>query len=140
MPPKPALAPLLSPAPPTHAAATAASAAAYAQTLVLGTSVAVVCFIVLLQNPMLGSPTWLPLLGAGWLAAAAFTLLVQSAVPLPDSARWTRGSAWPGAVSAPVSAPVGHWACPYVIVVPFAELPPILLPAVDARVNLQPLW
>jgi hypothetical protein len=55
------------------------------QTLVLGTSIAVVSFITLLQNPMLGSPTWLPVVGLGWLGACAFTLFMQGALPLPDT-------------------------------------------------------
>jgi len=54
---------------------------------VLGTCVAVVCFIALLQNPMLGSTTWLPLVGLGWLGACGFTLLIQGALPLPDTER-----------------------------------------------------
>jgi hypothetical protein len=57
------------------------------QTLVLGTTIAVVVFITLLQNPMLGSAAWLPLLALGWLGAAAFTLFVQSTAPLPDAER-----------------------------------------------------
>ncbi|KAI8462462.1 MAG: hypothetical protein J3K34DRAFT_462917 [Monoraphidium minutum] len=60
------------------------------QMLVLGTTIAVVVFITLLQNPMLGSPAWLPLLGIGWAGAAALTLLLQGALPLPDTERFKR--------------------------------------------------
>jgi hypothetical protein len=49
--------------------------------------VAVVCFITLLQNPVLGSVVWLPLLGMGWAGACGFTLLMQGALPLPDAER-----------------------------------------------------
>lgn len=56
----------------------------------IATSVMVVCFITLLQNPLLGSATWLPGLGATWLGAAGATLLLQAHLPLPDIHRFMR--------------------------------------------------
>lgn len=60
------------------------------QVLILGTTAAVVCFLVLLQNPLLGSPHWLPFVGLGWLGACGFALALQTALPLPDGARLKR--------------------------------------------------
>lgn len=55
------------------------------QTLVLATCIGVVAFITLLQNPLLGSAHWLPLLGLGWVGACGFTLAMQSALPMPQT-------------------------------------------------------
>jgi hypothetical protein len=46
--------------------------------------VLVAAFVILLQHPMLGSPSWLPLLGVGWLGAFGFTMTLQATLPLPD--------------------------------------------------------
>jgi hypothetical protein len=58
------------------------------QVLVVATSVMVVGFIMLLQNPALGSPAWLPLLAGCWAAAFVVTMVLQAALPLPDIQRW----------------------------------------------------
>lgn len=66
---------------------TAASAflhACFLQSLVIGTSMLVVAFITLLQNPLLGSPSWLPLLAGGWACAFIVTMVLQSTLPLPN--------------------------------------------------------
>jgi hypothetical protein len=60
------------------------SALSCMQSLVIGTSVVVVAFITLLQNPLLGSPSWLPLLAAGWAGAFIVTMVLQSTLPLPN--------------------------------------------------------
>lgn len=57
------------------------------QGLVIITSIIVVAFVTLLQNPVLGSPAWLPLLGVIWLGGAASAVLLQTTLPLPDIAR-----------------------------------------------------
>jgi hypothetical protein len=54
------------------------------QTLVIVSSMLVVAFVTLLQNPLLGSPSWLPLLGLGWLGSFAVTMALQATLPLPD--------------------------------------------------------
>ncbi len=60
------------------------------QVLVIATSVMVVAFITLLQNPFLGSPTWLPALGAAWLLAVPLTLTAQAHMGLPDIHKFRR--------------------------------------------------
>jgi hypothetical protein len=58
------------------------------QVLVIFTSMVVVAFVTLLQNPVLGSPTWLPLLGGCWAVAFFVTMLLQASLPLPDIQRY----------------------------------------------------
>jgi hypothetical protein len=58
------------------------------QSLVIGSSMIVVAFITLLQNPLLGSPSWLPLLAAGWAGAFIVTMVLQSTLPLPNIQRY----------------------------------------------------
>jgi hypothetical protein len=58
------------------------------QSLVIGSSMVVVAFITLLQNPLLGSPSWLPLLAAGWAGSFIVTMVLQSTLPLPNIQRW----------------------------------------------------
>lgn len=48
----------------------------------------VVAFITLLQNPFLGSPSWLPVLAAAWAGAFIVTMVLQSTLPLPNIQRW----------------------------------------------------
>lgn len=48
----------------------------------------VVGFITLLQNPFLGSPSWLPLLAASWAITFIITMVLQSTLPLPDIQRY----------------------------------------------------
>jgi hypothetical protein len=50
----------------------------------------VVAFITLLQNPLLGSPSWLPLLGGAWLLTFGATMSLQAQLPLPDIHRFRR--------------------------------------------------
>lgn len=57
------------------------------QVLVICTSMVVVAFVTLLQNPVLGSPSWLPLLLSGWTIAFVFTMVLQASLPLPDIQR-----------------------------------------------------
>jgi hypothetical protein len=57
------------------------------QSLVIGSSMVVVAFVTLLQNPLLGSPSWLPLLAAGWAGAFIVTMVLQSTLPLPNIQR-----------------------------------------------------
>lgn len=47
----------------------------------------VVAFVTLLQNPVLGSPSWLPLLAVCWAAAFVVTMVLQASLPLPDIQR-----------------------------------------------------
>ncbi|KAF8058100.1 hypothetical protein HT031_005760 [Scenedesmus sp. PABB004] len=60
------------------------------QLLVIGTSMAVVAFVTLLQNPLLGSPSWLPLVAVGWAGAFICAVVLQSTMPLPDIQRFRR--------------------------------------------------
>ncbi|WIA13369.1 hypothetical protein OEZ85_006949 [Tetradesmus obliquus] len=60
------------------------------QSLVIGTSMLVVAFITLLQNPLLGSPSWLPLLAGGWACAFIVTMVLQSTLPLPNIQKFRR--------------------------------------------------
>eukprot|EP00879_Flechtneria_rotunda_P012843 GHRR01013409.1.p1 GENE.GHRR01013409.1~~GHRR01013409.1.p1 ORF type:complete len:1004 (+),score=317.90 GHRR01013409.1:346-3357(+) len=60
------------------------------QVLVIATSMLVVAFITLLQNPLLGSPSWLPLLAAAWAGAFVVSLVLQTSLPLPDIQRFRR--------------------------------------------------
>jgi hypothetical protein len=53
------------------------------QLLVLSSAIVVVAFCVLLQNPLLGSPTWLPGVGLGWMALFGTTMVLQASLPLP---------------------------------------------------------
>lgn len=62
------------------------------QVLVIFTSMVVVAFVTLLQNPVLGSPTWLPLLAVCWAAALVVTMVLQASLPLPDIQRCARES------------------------------------------------
>jgi len=57
------------------------------QVLVIFTSMVVVAFVTLLQNPVLGSPTWLPLLLGCWTVAYVVTMALQAELPLPDIQR-----------------------------------------------------
>lgn len=57
------------------------------QVLVIFTSMVVVAFVTLLQNPVLGSPSWLPLLAFCWAAAFVVTMVLQASLPLPDIQR-----------------------------------------------------
>lgn len=57
------------------------------QVLVIFTSMVVVAFVTLLQNPVLGSPTWLPLLLGCWAVAYVVTMALQAELPLPDIQR-----------------------------------------------------
>lgn len=57
------------------------------QILVIFTSMVVVAFVTLLQNPVLGSPTWLPMLLVCWAVAFAVTMVLQASLPLPDIQR-----------------------------------------------------
>lgn len=57
------------------------------QVLVISTSMVVVAFVTLLQNPVLGSPSWLPLLAFCWAAAFVVTMVLQASLPLPDIQR-----------------------------------------------------
>lgn len=67
------------------------------QVLVIFTSMVVVAFVTLLQNPVLGSPSWLPLLGVCWAVALVVTMLLQGSLPLPDIQRYVapRGTVCP---------------------------------------------
>jgi hypothetical protein len=47
----------------------------------------VVAFVTLLPNPVLGSPTWLPLLAVCWAGAWVVTMVLQASLPLPDIQR-----------------------------------------------------
>jgi hypothetical protein len=54
------------------------------QMLVIGSSVLVVGFCTLLQNPLLGSPTWLPGVGVTWMVMFVATMSLQASLPLPE--------------------------------------------------------
>lgn len=58
------------------------------------TSMVVVAFITLLQNPVLGSPTWLPLLAVCWAGALVVTMVLQASLPLPDIQRCAHTHSW----------------------------------------------
>lgn len=62
------------------------------QVLVIFTSMVVVAFVTLLQNPVLGSPTWLPLLAVCWAGALVVTMVLQATLPLPDIQRCAAGA------------------------------------------------
>lgn len=57
------------------------------QVLVIFTSMVVVAFVTLLQNPVLGSSSWLPLLAFCWAVAFVVTMVLQASLPLPDIQR-----------------------------------------------------
>lgn len=55
--------------------------------LVIASSVIVVAFITLLQQPLLGSHSWLPVVAAAWAITLVCTMVLQSSLPLPDIQR-----------------------------------------------------